>query len=345
MTSISNSVIGLRKKNEFMMPTNWTYDKGITNIERVIESKDSGSNRKVSQTQATVSQGRERLSILENEGGYGGGSIRANGEKRNGQNMMQAIDYGTSSKGVGFFNGKNPTASESGVDLARAAELSVRGTRKEGAKTSVYNVNKGESGVNKHHFAPTEKRGIKGAPSSSILGDSEVLNVKTVATRTYTSSIGKKNIHESSPFKFNPNMINTKNINVSANSGTKTLSKFELFRAKAGQTGQLTNRIRTSARARETFLPKYETEHVNIQLESKLKAKDVISNVSDPRIHVSTDIEEDFKLKVVRPMVEEKRTPSIIKDTSTRVNEYEIKNQPLRLSGYTVNAKASIPKF
>jgi hypothetical protein len=44
-------------------------------------------------------------------------------------------------------------------------------------------------------------------------------------------------------------------------------------------------------------------------------------------------------------MVEEKRTPSIIKDTSTRVNEYEIKNQPLRLSGYTVNAKASIPKF
>jgi hypothetical protein len=344
MTSISNSVIGLRKKNEFMMPTNWTYDKGNTNIERVIESKDSGSNRKVSQTQDTVLQGHERLRIIEKEGGYGG-NLRANGENRNGQNRMQTIDYGTSSKGVGFFNGKNPTASESGVDLARAAELSVRGTRTEGAKTSVYNVNKGVSGVNKHHFAPNEARGIKGAASSSLLGDSEVLNVSTVPTRTYTSSIGKKNLHESSPFKFNPNMINTKNINVSANSGTKTLSKFELFKSKAGQTGQLTNRIRTSARARETFLPKYETEHVNIKLESKLKAKDVISNVSDPRIHVSTAIEEDFKLKVVRPMVEEKRTPSIIKDTSTRVNEYEIKNQPLRLSGYTVNAKASIPQF
>ncbi len=328
-----------------MIPDGWNNGLGLRNqIKREIKGIHTSRKDNVFSTNEHVLQAHKRIDMI----GEGFGSnLVVKGQER-GKDLMRKVDYsgvGGSTAGIGEPLGKVPSISTLVNPLSIIRE-SIRGSESEGlTRQSVYNVKGQNSNKIMNQVATSESRGIKIADSSAVRGQADILRISTVPTKTYTSSIGKKSIHESSPFKFKTNMVRDNNITIEGKSGTKTLSKFDLFRTEAGKTGQIANRTKTSASAHKTYLPQYESNHQMKKLDSKIKALDVDARKSDPMIYKRATYEKDVELKPTRRLIESKVTPSIVADKSPKIEKYIIKNERLRLGDYQSKSGAFIPSF
>ena len=318
-----------------MMGEGWRNEVGLrSQIKR--ESKGVYTSRRdnVFMTNDYTLEAQKRLKMIGT--GYGT-ELRVEGQTR-GLDVMRTVDYSGSgsSSGVGNPLGKTPllttVANTDGI-----LRSNIRGAASEGEmRQSVYNIKQAQNNESKYIFATTDQsRPVKAAASSALRDEAAILRITVEPTAIYTKVGALRNIHEGIAFKVNTDMINKNNIILDEKSGVNTQNRFETYKAH-NTINEITKRINVSTKAREQYIPKYETIHELKVLPTKVYAS---AYTNDQYIPVY-ETEHDLKILPTKIKTKGYSGKQYLPKYET---EHAVKDLPFKIVATDVTSNKSDP--